>query len=54
MQTGRLDHVAGIAGYAMSRSGERYIVVSLHNDTDVHRGYGENVQDAVLRWVFEQ
>jgi D-alanyl-D-alanine carboxypeptidase/D-alanyl-D-alanine-endopeptidase (penicillin-binding protein 4) len=54
MKTGRLDHVAGIAGYAMSRSGERYIVVSLHNDTDVHRGYGENVQDAVLRWVFEQ
>jgi hypothetical protein len=38
----------------MSRSGQRYIVVSLHNDTDVHRGYGVNVQDAVLRWVFEQ
>lgn len=54
MKTGRLDNVAGIAGYAMSRSGQRYVVVSLHNDIDVHRGYGENVQDAVLRWVFEQ
>ena len=54
MKTGRLDNVAGIAGYAMSRSGQRYVVVSLHNDTDVHRGYGVNVQDAVLRWVFEQ
>jgi len=54
LKTGSMDHVAAIAGYAMARSGRRYVVVTLHNDTDVHRGYGENVQHALLRWLVEQ
>lgn len=53
LKTGSMDHVSAIAGYASSRSGKRYVVVDLHNDNDVHRGYGENVQDALLRWVID-
>ena len=51
LKTGSMDDVAAIAGYATSRSGRRYVVVDLHNEKDVHRGYGENVQDALLHWV---
>jgi D-alanyl-D-alanine carboxypeptidase/D-alanyl-D-alanine-endopeptidase (penicillin-binding protein 4) len=54
IKTGSLEDVTAIAGYLQARSGERYIVVSLHNDNDVHRGPGHEVQEALLRWVFEQ
>jgi D-alanyl-D-alanine carboxypeptidase/D-alanyl-D-alanine-endopeptidase (penicillin-binding protein 4) len=53
IKTGSLDDVTAIAGFLQARSGERYIVVSLHNDTNVHRGTGQEVQEALLRWVFE-
>ncbi len=52
MKTGRLDHVTAIAGYVNARSGRNYVVVVLQNYKDVHRGLGEEVQDALLRWVF--
>ncbi|MEX2122662.1 MAG: D-alanyl-D-alanine carboxypeptidase/D-alanyl-D-alanine-endopeptidase [Woeseia sp.] len=54
IKTGSLDDVTAIAGYLQARSGERYIVVALQNFKDVHRGTGQEVQDAVLRWLFEQ
>ena len=54
MKTGSLDHVSSIAGYFQARSGNRYIVVMLHNHTDIHRGPGEEVQEALLRWLFEK
>ena len=54
MKTGSLDHVSSLAGYFQSRSGNRYIVVTLHNHTDVHRGPGEEVQEALLRWLYEE
>jgi len=54
VKTGRLDHVYAIAGYVQARSGTRYVVVEFHNDTDVHRGPGRELQDALLRWVHEQ
>ncbi len=54
IKTGSLDNVMAIAGYLQARSGERYIVVALHNDNDVHRGPGHEVQEALLRWLFEQ
>jgi D-alanyl-D-alanine carboxypeptidase/D-alanyl-D-alanine-endopeptidase (penicillin-binding protein 4) len=54
IKTGRLDHVAAIAGYLQARSGKRYAVVALQNHTDVHRGPGEEVQAALLRWLYEQ
>lgn len=54
LKTGSLDHVAGIAGYLQARSGRRFSVVVLQNHTDIHRGYGDETQEALLRWLYEQ
>jgi len=54
LKTGSMDHVTAIAGYLQSRSGRRFAVVALQNHTDVHRGPGEEVQEALLRWLYEQ
>ncbi len=53
MKTGSLDHVSAVAGYFQSRSGRRFIVVTMLNYTDVHRGPGEEVQEMLLRWLYE-
>lgn len=54
MKTGSLDDVSAVAGYFQSRSGRRYIVVTFLNHTDIHRGPGEEVQEMLLRWLYEQ
>ena len=54
LKTGSLDHVTAIAGYLQSRSGRRFAVVALQNHGDIHRGPGEEVQEALLRWLYEQ
>lgn len=54
IKTGRLDHVVAIAGYLQARSGRRFAIVALQNHTDVHRGPGEEVQAALMRWLYEQ
>ncbi len=52
IKTGSLDDVSAIAGYLQARSGTRYIVVSLQNYAGVHRGTGEEVQTALLKWLY--
>lgn len=52
LKSGRLDGVAAVAGIVTSRSGRRHVVVVIMNEPNAHRGSGEAVQDAVLRWVF--
>ena len=54
MKTGSLDHVSAVAGYFQTRSGNRFIVVTMLNHTDVHRGPGEEVQEMLLRWLYDQ
>ncbi len=54
LKTGSMDHVTAIAGYLQSRSGRRFVVVALQNHEDIHRGPGEEVQHALLRWLYEQ
>ena len=54
LKTGSLDHVTAIAGFLQARSGRRFAVVALHNHTDIHRGPGDEVQEALLRWLYEQ
>lgn len=54
MKTGSLDDVSALAGYLQARSGRRFSVVTLHNHKDIHRGYGTEVQEALLRWLNEQ
>jgi D-alanyl-D-alanine carboxypeptidase/D-alanyl-D-alanine-endopeptidase (penicillin-binding protein 4) len=53
MKTGSLDHVSAVAGFFQARSGKRYIVVTLLNHTDVHRGPGQEVQEMLLRWLYD-
>jgi D-alanyl-D-alanine carboxypeptidase/D-alanyl-D-alanine-endopeptidase (penicillin-binding protein 4) len=54
LKTGSLDHVTTIAGYLQARSGRRFIVVAMQNAEDIHRGPGDEVQEALLRWLYEQ
>jgi D-alanyl-D-alanine carboxypeptidase/D-alanyl-D-alanine-endopeptidase (penicillin-binding protein 4) len=54
LKTGSMDHVTAIAGYLQARSGRRFALVSMQNFEDIHRGPGEEVQEAVLRWLYEQ
>jgi D-alanyl-D-alanine carboxypeptidase/D-alanyl-D-alanine-endopeptidase (penicillin-binding protein 4) len=54
LKTGSLDNVAAIAGYLQSRSGRRFALVVLQNHTDIHRGPGDEVQEVLLRWLYEQ
>ena len=53
MKTGSLDHVTALAGYMQSRSGRRFAVVAMQNHEDIHRGPGEEVQEALLRWLYD-
>lgn len=53
LKTGSLDHVSSLAGYFQSRSGQRFVIVVMLNHPEVHRGPGEEVQEALLRWVYE-
>ncbi|MGB5332502.1 MAG: D-alanyl-D-alanine carboxypeptidase/D-alanyl-D-alanine-endopeptidase [Woeseiaceae bacterium] len=54
LKTGSMDDVTAIAGYLQSRSGRRLAVVAMQNHKDIHRGPGEEVQEALLRWLYEQ
>jgi serine-type D-Ala-D-Ala carboxypeptidase/endopeptidase (penicillin-binding protein 4) len=54
MKTGRLDNVSALAGIITSRSGRRHVVVVIMNEPDAHRGSGEAVQEAVLRWAYRR
>lgn len=54
MKTGSMDHVTAIAGYLQARSGRRFLIVALQNYEDIHRGPGREVQEALLRWLYEQ
>ena len=51
LKTGSLDHVSTLAGYLQADDGARHAVVILHNAGDVHRGPGDELQDALLEWL---
>lgn len=52
LKTGRLDGVSAVAGYVDAASGQRMLVVLLVNAADAHRGPGEQLQNALLEWVY--
>ena len=54
LKTGSMDDVTAIAGYLQSRSGRRFALVALQNHAGVHRGPGEEVQEALLRWLYDR
>ena len=53
-KTGTLTGVSSIAGYMLNRKGKRLVVVIQHNGKKVGAGRSRKVQDAILRWSFEQ
>ncbi|MDH5502067.1 MAG: D-alanyl-D-alanine carboxypeptidase/D-alanyl-D-alanine-endopeptidase, partial [Gammaproteobacteria bacterium] len=53
IKTGSLDDVNAIAGYLQASSGARYAIVAMQNHREIHRGPGEEVQEALLRWLYE-
>lgn len=54
LKTGTLDHVSAIAGYVQTLDNRRFAVVVMVNAPQAHRGPGEEIQDALLSWVFGQ
>ncbi|MBC53760.1 MAG: D-alanyl-D-alanine carboxypeptidase/D-alanyl-D-alanine-endopeptidase [Gammaproteobacteria bacterium] len=54
VKTGSLNDVAGIAGYVHAQSGKHYVVVALVNHAQAHTGPGQELGDALLRWVWRQ
>lgn len=54
LKTGTLDFVMAISGYMLNRNGKRLIVVIQHNGKRTGAGRGAKIQNALLRWSFEQ
>ncbi len=54
MKTGRLDHVSALAGYVRSRSGADHVVAVIVNAQNAHRGPGQELEEAVVRWVYDE
>jgi len=52
VKTGRLDDVAALAGYVHAARGTNYIAVLMVNSPDAHRGPGEELQEAFVRWIY--
>lgn len=50
MKTGTLKDSSAIAGYMLTRSGKRLVIALVHNGPEA----GHSLQDAILKWAFEQ
>jgi D-alanyl-D-alanine carboxypeptidase/D-alanyl-D-alanine-endopeptidase (penicillin-binding protein 4) len=51
LKTGRLDHVSAVAGYVHAANGRTYVVAAVMNHEDAHRGPGQELEEAVLRYA---
>ena len=54
VKTGTIRGTTGIVGYVLDRHGERWIVVSLMNNPRLQSWRGKGVENALLRWVYEE
>ena len=53
LKTGTLQNVTALAGYMLTRTGKRMIIVMLHNGKKAG-SHGRELQNQLLEWVFEQ
>ena len=53
VKTGRLDHVSALAGYVHTPA-RTYTVAIVMNSEDAHRGPGQELEEAVVRWTQAQ
>jgi D-alanyl-D-alanine carboxypeptidase/D-alanyl-D-alanine-endopeptidase (penicillin-binding protein 4) len=51
VKTGRLDHVSALVGYVHAANRKTYVVAVIMNSEDAHRGPGQELEEAVVRWV---
>jgi D-alanyl-D-alanine carboxypeptidase/D-alanyl-D-alanine-endopeptidase (penicillin-binding protein 4) len=51
LKTGRLDHVSAVAGFVRSASERLYVVAVVMNSENAHRGPGQELEEAVLRYT---
>ena len=54
LKSGRLNDVAGLAGYVRARSGRMYVVVGFVNHPGVARGVGEPLLNALVQSVYRR
>jgi D-alanyl-D-alanine carboxypeptidase/D-alanyl-D-alanine-endopeptidase (penicillin-binding protein 4) len=52
MKTGTLEGVSALAGYVNAASGKAYVTVIMLNHPGVESGPGEQVQAALIEWIF--
>jgi len=53
VKTGRLDHVSALAGYLRAASGKDYALAIIVNARDAHRGPGQELEEAVVKWAYD-
>jgi D-alanyl-D-alanine carboxypeptidase/D-alanyl-D-alanine-endopeptidase (penicillin-binding protein 4) len=53
IKTGSLNNVSAMAGYVQDRQDRRWVVTLMINHQGLQSWRGKQVQDAVLRWVYE-
>jgi D-alanyl-D-alanine carboxypeptidase/D-alanyl-D-alanine-endopeptidase (penicillin-binding protein 4) len=51
VKTGRLDHVSALVGYVHAKTGKTYVMAVIMNSDTAHRGPGQELEEAVVRWV---
>jgi D-alanyl-D-alanine carboxypeptidase/D-alanyl-D-alanine-endopeptidase (penicillin-binding protein 4) len=54
LKTGRLDHVSAVAGYVRAANDRTYVVAVVMNTPEAHRGPGQELEEAVLRYTLAQ
>ena len=54
VKTGRLDHVSALAGFAHGDDERTYVLAILMNTPEAHRGLGQELEEAVTRWLNTQ
>jgi D-alanyl-D-alanine carboxypeptidase/D-alanyl-D-alanine-endopeptidase (penicillin-binding protein 4) len=54
LKTGRLDHVSAVAGYVRAANERTYVVAVAMNHENAHRGPGQELEEAVLRFALAQ
>jgi len=54
IKTGLINGVRAMAGYVRSASGKLYVVVALQNTPGIQNGIGTQVQDEILKWLYQQ
>jgi D-alanyl-D-alanine carboxypeptidase/D-alanyl-D-alanine-endopeptidase (penicillin-binding protein 4) len=51
VKSGRLDNVSALAGFAHASDGGIVLLAILTNAPDAHRGIGQEIEEAVMRWL---